>query len=286
DRVTLKLQEDLDDFSGIPDGYLQSIADQTSSSNSGNNNSRVNTNNRSSNSNDNYDGQSSGETKILKSDDETQELISSNSDLSTTQLRMLNATQVNADVSGKKIGIKTPIFIATNRIHNLMFIRTSDEQAMSDIENLINKSDKPTPQVLLETKILRISRGESFDQDFDLSYKSAVQTPKTGSNTGITLDEIRDAAVTGAGFSGVTGGFYEYYSKYINAKIELLEEKDMAEIIAKPILLASNNRPSRLFIGEDQVIAVGIRAGNTSTTTSDNDTTRNRTATKLDTEVR
>ncbi|WP_028469514.1 DUF3438 family protein [Neptunomonas japonica] len=291
DRVILKLQEDLDDFSGIPSDYLQSIDEQTSS-NSRTNSSRVNntsnnggsSNNSSGNSN--YNGESSGEVTTLQNEEDTQTLVSTNSNLSTTQLRMLNTTKVNADVNGKRAGIKTPIFIATNRIHNLMFIRTSDEQAMSDIEDLINKSDKPTPQVLLETKILRISQGESFDQDFDLSYKSAVQTPKTDSNTSITLDEIRDAAVTGAGFNGATGGFYEYYSKYVNAKIELLEEKNIAEIIAKPILLASNNRPSRLFIGEDQVIAVGLDGGSTTSNSNGNTSVTTSTDTQLETEVR
>lgn len=291
DRVTLKLQEDLDDFSGIPSDYLQSIDDQTSSS-SGQNKNRVNITNVNSNNsggNSNYSGESSGQITTLQSDEDTQALITSKTtktQLDRTQLRQLDTTHVNADGNGKKLGIKTPIFIATNRIHNLMFVRTSDEQAISDIENLIKTSDKPTPQVLLETKILRISQGESFDQDFDISYKSVLKTPTSGSQTSITLDEIRDAAVTGAGFNGVTGGFYEYYSKYINAKIELLEEKNLAEIIAKPILLASNNRPSRLFIGEDQVIAVGLDGGSTTSSNNGNTSVTTSTDTQLETEVR
>ncbi|WP_293264791.1 hypothetical protein [Neptunomonas sp.] len=316
DRVTLKLQEDLDDFSGIPSDYLKSIDEQTSSS-SGQNNNRVNiTNNNSrdngnnNSGNNNYSGESSGEITTLQSDDNIQASVSTNTKLSTTQMRMLNTTQVNADGNGKKIGIKTPIFIATNRIHNLMFVRTSDEQALSDIEDLIKKSDKPTPQVLLETKILRISQGENFSQDFDISYNSALNTSNANYKSGSTLQEVADgtatieledlslnrvqqlahqlagSSVTKTGFNGLTGGFYEYYSKYVNAKIELLEEKNIAEVIAKPILLASNNRPSRLFIGEDQVIAVGLDGGSTTSNNNGIASVTTSTDTQLETEVR
>lgn len=312
DRVTLKLQEDLDDFSGIPADYLQSINDQTSSS-SGESSNRVSiTNVNSSNSDGNYDGLSSGKVNTIQSLDNPQAIAnnSNNPNLTASQLRQLDNTRLNIDDKTKKLGIKTPIFIATNRIHNLMFVRTSDEQAMSDIAELIKTSDKPTPQVLLETKILRISQGESFNQDFDLSYNSALNIQGVNVANGTTLQDIINnnatvefdntsinsiaekllvaggSSVTKTGFNGLTGGFYEYYSKYVNAKIEYLEEKNLAEIIAKPILLASNNRPSRLFIGEDQVIAVGLDGG--STTSNNNGTTSitTSTETELETEVR
>lgn len=315
DRVILKLQEDLDDFRGIPSGYLQSINDLTSSSGSGDNNNRVsitNINNKGGNSN--YSGENSGEITTIQREEDNHSLINQKNDssqLSISQLRQLDSAEVNADGTlSKKSGIKTPIFIATNRIHNLMFIRTSDEQAMSDIENLIRKSDKPTPQVLLETKILRIDQGDSFNQDFDISYNSALNLPDASFASGTTLNDVLNSnatinvsdmsvntlsqlaqqatgiGVTKTGFNSVTGGFYEYYSRYLNAKVELLEAQNKAEIIAKPILLASNNRPSRLFIGEDQVVATGLSGGSTTSSNNGNTSVTTTTDTELETEVR
>ncbi|RDE18312.1 hypothetical protein DV711_16765 [Motiliproteus coralliicola] len=323
DRVILKLQDDRDDFEGIPSGYLESITDQTSSSsnnsNSGSNNRVTVNNNNDSNSssnggNLNYASKGDGEIKTLRPEDEDRDPTGTklNQKLNTAQLNQLgSAQQVNADTAGKKLGIKTPIFIATNRIHNLLFVRTSDRQAMADIEDLIETSDKPTPQVLLETKIIRIDQADEFTQDFDLSFNDALNVPGASYANGTTLSAIQDGtatinladgtslnnadrileqlrgnSVTQFGFNGLTGGFYQFYSKYINAKIELLEENDAAEIIAKPILLASNNRPSRLFIGEDQVIATGIDAGSTTTNNNNNNSTTTTTDTELETEVR
>lgn len=317
DRVVLKLQEDLDDFRGIPSGYLQSINDLTSSSSGGKerNNVNININSKSSNEGSTgYDGSSSGKVTTHKREETNNGLINQNNDssqLSISQLRQLDSAEVNADGTlSKKSGIKTPIFIATNRIHNLMFIRTSDEQAMSDIENLIRKSDKPTPQVLLETKILRIDQGDSFNQDFDISYNSALNLPGASFASGTTLNDVLNSnatinvsdmsvntltqlaqqavgtGVTKTGFNSVTGGFYEYYSRYLNAKVELLEAQNKAEIIAKPILLASNNRPSRLFIGEDQVVAVSLNGGSTTSSNNGNTSVTTTTDTELETEVR
>ena len=63
-----------------------------------------------------------------------------------------DAQEVSEDSANRLLGAKTPIYIATNKIHNLLHVRTSDENAMAEIARLIQDSDKPTPQVLLEMK--------------------------------------------------------------------------------------------------------------------------------------
>ncbi|WP_136678583.1 hypothetical protein [Neptunomonas sp. XY-337] len=318
DRVILKLQKDLDDFSGIPSNYLETIQDLTSTSGKSNDNrvtvNNVNSNNRDSNAS--YAAQNNGSVNTPQDLEATKALIHQevdNSQLSTTQLKQIQnngSEQLDADAQGRKLGIKTPIFIATNKIHNLMFVRTSDERALAEIEDLIQESDKPTPQVLLETKILRITEGDAYTQDFDFSYNSALNVPGASYDDGTKITDILagnatvkledmsvnnvnrviqqylDNSVRQAGFDAVTGGFYQYYSKFVNAKIELLEETNRAEVIAKPILLASNNRPSRLFIGEDQVIATSLDGGSTTTTNTGNTSTTSTTKTELETEVR
>lgn len=317
DRVILKLQKDLDDFSGIPSNYLETIQDLTSTSGK-NNNNRVTVNNINNNrgSNANYTTQNSGDVVTSQNQESTNALIHEevdNSRLSTNQLKQIQDNgneQIDADAQGRKLGIKTPIFIATNNIHNLMFVRTSDERALAEIEELIQESDKPTPQVLLETKILRITEGDAYTQDFDFSYNSALNVPGASYENGTKIADILagdaivqpedmsvnnvnriiqqylDNSVKQAGFDAVTGGFYQYYSKFVNAKIELLEETNRAEVIAKPILLASNNRPSRLFIGEDQVIATGLDGGSTTITNAGDSSTTTNTNIELEVETR
>lgn len=203
-----------------------------------------------------------------------------------------NAERVDANKANRLIGATTPIHISTNAMHNLMFVRTSDENAMAEIEKVIQESDRPTPQVMLEMKIVRINVGDEYNQDFDLTFNdaSAIEnmtvtgettvgnaelgslnlnlgasstTSSSGSDLGTiirNLSQLSGDDVSSLGFSGATGGFYQLYSKYVNARIALLEKNNQAEAIAKPVIMASNNRPAKLFIGEEQVIAVGLNS--------------------------
>ncbi|MCV6611687.1 MAG: DUF3438 family protein [Amphritea sp.] len=193
--------------------------------------------------------------------------------LKAGELRQLGERQV-VDESrvGSILGAKTPIFIATNRIHNLLFVRTSDENAMAEIAALIRESDKPTPQVLLEMKIVEVNTGDGFTQDFDLSFSDE------GLNQTITGNSL--------GFDSATGGYYSFLSRYINARISLLLEENQADIVAKPVIIASNNRPARLFIGGEQVIATGLTTSTTFSQANNNGDRTSETTQTLQTERR
>jgi len=310
DRVVLNLQEELDDFEGIPDDYMQTLDESSESDSGGSGSSRVSVS-RSTN------GLIGTESFTLIDKSESVENVLANEDfigkeISAARLRSLGGNvEIDADKKGKSLGLKTPVFITVNRIHNLMFVRTSDEQVMEDIEQLIEASDRPTPQVLLEMKIVKIGDSEGYDQDFDLSFNdsynidgvayeedslisdmlSGVANLEFADGLGIggvtqALNQIAGNSITKFGFNAAQGGFYEFYSKYINAKVEFLETKAVAETIAKPILLASNNRPSRLFIGEDQVVATGIDGGSINQVDNGNTTSTTETETELETEVK
>lgn len=250
--------------------------------------------------------------------------------LTTGEMRQLGASEVlDAEKLRDALGTSTPIFIATNAMHNLMFVRTSDENAMAEIEQIVEESDRPTPQVLLEMKIVRIDVGDSYRKDFDISFNDAVNvdginyqgvnpTANTidlddtllgnGSSTRSGTDDnngtgagssgemgfkdivtiasqIRDNDVTGFGFAA-TGGFYEYFSRYVNARIELLEKTNQAEVIARPVILSSNNRAARLFIGEEQIVATGLETDTEFSGSNQNGDRESATVSTLETERR
>ena len=102
----------------------------------------------------------------------------------------------------KTLGIETPIFIATNRIHNLIHVRTSDKEALSEIAALIRTSDRATPQVLLETKIIRITDINQSSFGLDFEFDDGVPRNDLFNNNSRSVADI-------------AGGFYEYYSEYI-----------------------------------------------------------------------
>ena len=97
--------------------------------------------------------------------------------LSADQLQKLDAAikvdddgnVISSDVLKDITRSEQPIFITLNREHNLMIVRTSDVAALKEIENLVKEMDKPTPQVLLEMKVLELTVGDSFSQLFSFS---------------------------------------------------------------------------------------------------------------------
>lgn len=294
DRVRLSLQQGNDDFQGL-DLEVGDTNEATTI---------------------NEDSDDSDEIKIQ--DLSRSDLASADQrDISTEELsegalrQLAGAEQVSSDSANKLLGAKTPIYIATNKIHNLLHVRTSDENALAEIARLIEESDKPTPQVLLEMKIVKIDVGEGYEQDFDLSFNDALNvtgnyvaggnqspgsfdlTRASYETTGVGVNELSNTfsqllgkKSTGFGFNDVDGGFYEFFSNYVTAKVAFLEQNNQAEVVAKPVMLASNNRPARLFIGSEQVVPVDLDVSTSFSNANDNGDRTSETTTTLETERR
>ncbi|CAG0955172.1 Secretin ExeD [Methylophilaceae bacterium] len=137
-----------------------------------------------------------------------------------------------------------PIYITVNREHNLIIARSSDAAVLRDIDRLIKDMDRPTPQVLLEMKILEVTIGDSFSQLFNFQYLSSSGKGFVG------LGNV--AAGTGSTF------IYDFLDSRISARIELLEKNNQVNTLSSPILLASNNRPARVFVGEERILVTGV----------------------------
>lgn len=138
-----------------------------------------------------------------------------------------------------------PIYVTVNREHNLIIVRTSDVAVLRDIEHLIKEMDKPTTQVLLEMKILELTIGDSFNQLFNFEYRSGngKEVIGLGNNTIPTQ----------------AGSFiYNFIDSQISARIEFLQKNNQINTLSSPILLASNNRPARVFVGEERVLVTGV----------------------------
>jgi len=270
DRVEMKLEDDNNGFEGL----RFDTADQATVviRTTDDEESDTTNNNNTNNSDDSED-----KDKLVQIADQ---------ELSSGVIKELGKNeQVDSDSASRLLGATSPIYVTTNAIHNLVFVRTSDENAMAEIARIIKETDRPTPQVLLEMKIVRIDVGDEYDQDFDLTFNDATAMNNVvaiGENTyqltdspfstgtystkaGDPLEQtVRNLSlfnqedVTNAGFNAISGGFYQFYSRYVNARVSLLEKNDQAEAIAKPVVMASNNRPARLFIGEEQVIATEL----------------------------
>ena len=143
------------------------------------------------------------------------------------------------------------IFIVVVPDQNTVAVRTGDLEAMDNIARLIEQLDKPTSEVLLEMKVLDLTLGDSFHSVFDVKLEDGKTTFGLGNF---------------AQLSGPTL-VYQFLDDHLKANIELLSRENRVDVLATPMLMASNNRPAQLFIGEERVIVTGV---NTSTITSIN----------------
>lgn len=137
-----------------------------------------------------------------------------------------------------------PIYVTISRQQNMMIVRTSDVTAVKEIENLVKAMDKPTTQVLLEMKILEVDVGDDYKQLFSFGALS-----KSGKHRAFGLEDNDNAD---------SGKFvYQFVDDLIGIKLELLERNKKARTVSSPVLLASNNRTARLFVGEERLLIRG-----------------------------
>lgn len=154
--------------------------------------------------------------------------------------------RVSAEALRQITNSEQPIYITVNREHNLVLVRTSDFIAMKEIERLIKEMDRPTPQVLLEMKVLELSVGDTFRQVFDIETES------------ISANQFHSFTGGGAASVEASSFIYTFLNNSILAKLELLQKNNQVNNLSSPVLMASNNRPARVFVGDEWVLVKGV----------------------------
>ena len=182
--------------------------------------------------------------------------------LSAEQLSRVRLDQNNrvvGDASGLVDG-RPIIAVTVNRRQNLMVVRTADEQAMGQIERLVLELDRPTPQVLLEVKVLELDLGDDFRSSLDIDLVAGPD--RTNLPTGEATNPLVQSAATvaeqilGAGNAPYQGGalVYQFLNDHVRVRLEALETEGRMSALATPLLLCANNEVSRLFIGEERTL--------------------------------
>jgi len=142
------------------------------------------------------------------------------------------------DLAKEKAVVTLGVFLRNNSIA----CRSVDLRILRDIDDLIKKIDTPTPQVLLEGKILEITLTDDFKSFFDFDFTSDSGDSSAQIGNFPTLDS--------ATF------IYQTLHNELQARMELLEKNGQAKIIGTPMILCANNAPGEFFIGEERPIVI------------------------------
>ena len=178
-----------------------------------------------------------------------------NEDLSIDQLSSLVTSGLSGNIiSGRQLQLlsvqKEPIYVSIVSEHNLVLVRTGDREALQQIGDLIMELDRPIPQVLLEMKILDVLIDDKFSSIFNFEVNDVSAQG----------DSLQPIIFGNNGLSSEGTFIFEYMNDHLKANIELLQKNKRVNVLSTPMILASNNRPSRLFVGEQQVIVTGYTA--------------------------
>lgn len=247
DRVELTLDADDDDYLGERGGSGTSSSSSSSSSSSTSSNS----------SSSNSDASSGKQERDLRPDTLTPQQLS--------VLGVASSGGVDRLTEGALKGIvnrEPPIYVSVNKLHNILFVRTSDESAMGGIAKLIKQSDKPTRQVLLEMKVLELTIDDTFKSQFNIGSDFGKTSLLDSSNATQAANQFDIG-----NFADLGGQFlFKLMHEKIQVQMELLERENRINVLSTPLLLASNNREARLFIGEERPITTGIKVTTTQNT--------------------
>lgn len=158
-----------------------------------------------------------------------------------------------------------PILVTVQRPHNLIVVRTADPEVLEEIATLIADLDRPMPQVLLEMQVLELQDTEGFRSVFDLGFGSGPD--RAGPPDGQPVNPLVPSALLGPQSLGSSlqdaleaGGLvYQFVDERVRARVSLLAQEGDVRILSRPVLLAANDRPARLFVGEERVLITGVQ---------------------------
>ena len=251
DRVTLTVSTDFGD-----------IEKASSSSSNSDSNSNANNNSNSSN-NENTSGNQSSSVTVAR-------LATQDEVRSGERTGVVSTIRGDSQPASTGTLVDLPILVSVNAPNNLIVVRSADRDALDDIARLIIEVDRPTPQVLLEMKVLQVSltNGERTAFEFGMAQGS----PQTAIPDGQPANPLVPSAPTAPTNVGALlaqpfqGGsvVYQYMNDTVRLRLEALATEGRLVSVGSPMLLCANNRMAELFIGEERQLVTGFSGGQSS----------------------
>ena len=166
----------------------------------------------------------------------------------------------------------TPIYVTVLNRNNQIVVRTSDPSVLDEITDLKSKIDIPTPQVLLEVKVLSVELSDGFTSVFDVQFGDQHNTG--GFSTGNILPPAPGAPpipLTPGGSGASSGPFglnttsliYQYVNDNFRYRMQMLDTRNKVTTLATPLLLVANNEVSSVFIGQQYPIVQSVNSQTT-----------------------
>ena len=178
--------------------------------------------------------------------------------------------RISGDLRGLTRGLPS-IAVTVNRRHNLLVVRTADEDALSEIGKLVADLDRPTPQVLLEMKILEVRLGDGFRSVLDVDWadgpvRNDLPTNKGANPFAVGAVSALEQIAGGGNFPLAAGSVvYQFLDEHVRVRLQMLATEDRLAVLATPMILCANDEVSRLFVGEERPLVRNFELQTTTT---------------------
>jgi type IV pilus assembly protein PilQ len=167
----------------------------------------------------------------------------------TTSIVPVNFADVG-DLTGQIEKLLTPErgSVSTDNRTNSLIIKDVVTN-IEEIKKFVKKLDTPTPQVLIEARVVQFN--PSYLRDIGIRWDASYNDNAAGEKGSLELDTISGGAgELGASFGNLAFG---YLSRNVDLDVKLtaLEKEDKAEIISRPRIMTLDNKEAVIEQGVD-----------------------------------
>ncbi|HEU5071625.1 MAG TPA: hypothetical protein VFV96_14570 [Verrucomicrobiae bacterium] len=135
-----------------------------------------------------------------------------------------------------------------------VFVVTDDETAKY-VKEVVQDLDRPTPQVLIKCVFLEATYSKDTDIGVDGTYTHTISGSKVSAFNGTgTASSAFDLATT--------GGLYTMLGQDLQITLAALAKAGKTEILSRPSILARNNQPATISLGQQVPLITNTRFDN------------------------
>ena len=156
------------------------------------------------------------------------------------------------------------VYVSVFKGTNDLLLRSSDPQTLEDIIKVINKLDKPKPQVLLEVKVLDITLDNNDSRGIDWLFKAgdfsggrSIGSNPNATNYGEILPPNNRLIPQGTGLDP-RATVLQLVTDNVLARIQFLEQRNRITRLATPTLCVADAEASRIFVGNETTILTSV----------------------------
>lgn len=133
----------------------------------------------------------------------------------------------------------------------------TDEETAGYVEEVIKDLDRPTPQVLIKCVFLEATYTKDSDIGIEGIYRHTV--------SGSSINQFNGNATASTAFDLATsGGIYQFVSSAgdLDVTLAALAKAGKTEILSRPSILARNNQPATISLGQQVPLITNTRFDN------------------------